>query len=546
VGGPARRAEKEVIVVTDGQPDDLVRSLSRPAAYPWQPSAVELVETHISWVFLAGDRVVKVKRPVRFGFVDHATLARRRHSCEEEVRLNRRLTDGVYLGVVPITRNGDGFRLDGHGLPVEWATLMRRLPADRMLDALLAAGAAPTDLAGRLAGRLVPFHLGTASACGAEPYGATDALARVVTDNLDELRPFAGTILGSVQLGLVDGAMRAFLGDQTALLARRVADGWVRDGHGDLIAEHVCLEEDGTVQVYDCVEFSPAIRCADVASDLAYLLMDLDRLGADEAAVALEARYRAAGIDLPTPLVRLYRAHRALVRAKVDCLTVATGHEPHPTLPAEAGTYLNLAARAALTVRPFLIAMTGLSGTGKSTVARQLAQATGAALFSSDVVRKELAAAAGPAPAAWGEGIYTEAWTARTYDRLLALAAEALAASRPAILDATFLDTERRAAAAAVAAAVGAPFLLVETICDEATVAARLAARQARGDSPSDATLAVYRAQRAAFAASPPALPGGAVAVRVDTAPSVPAPLEPVVGALRDMRCLIPRLPANE
>src|SRR5215207_7708798 len=155
----ARVVEQGGLVTAGDQSDDLVRSLSHSEAYPWRPPQVELVETHISWVFPAGDRVVKVKRPVRFGFVDHSTLERRRHSCEEEGRLNRRLTVDVYLGVVPITRNGERFRVDGHGQPVEWATLMRRLPADRMLDALLAAGAAPADLAERLADRLVPFHL---------------------------------------------------------------------------------------------------------------------------------------------------------------------------------------------------------------------------------------------------------------------------------------------------------------------------------------------------------------------------------------------------
>jgi len=146
----------------------LVESLQRPEVYPWWPATVEAIETHISWVFLAGDFVVKVKRPVRFPFVDHRTVEDRRHSCEEEVRLNRRLTTDVYLDVVPIMRSGAGFEVDGSGEPVEWATLMRRLPADRMLDAMIAANSVPPDLADRLASVLIPFHRDSAGRCGEE------------------------------------------------------------------------------------------------------------------------------------------------------------------------------------------------------------------------------------------------------------------------------------------------------------------------------------------------------------------------------------------
>src|SRR5215204_774278 len=144
----------------------LVEGLLRPEAYPWGPASVELVETHVSWVFLAGDRVVKVKKPVSYGFVNHTTLESRRRSCEDEVRLNRRLTDGVYLGVVPIVRGAAGYRVDAAGTPVEWATLTRRLAAEGMLDALLAAGESLPHLDGRLAERLIPFHRNEAALCG--------------------------------------------------------------------------------------------------------------------------------------------------------------------------------------------------------------------------------------------------------------------------------------------------------------------------------------------------------------------------------------------
>lgn len=522
--------------------DDLIRTLLQPAAFPWRPATVELIETHISWVFLAGDRVVKIKRPVHLPFVDHSSPERRRVSCEEEVRLNRRLTDDVYLGTVPITHAVERLAVGGDGGPFDTATLMRRLPADRMLDALLASGTAPDDLAELLAHRLIPFHRDAAERCDRELDGSAGAVVAIVTENLDELRGFSGGPLGALQLAFVDESMRAFLADAGPLLEQRVRDGWVREGHGDLRAEHICLEED-TVQIFDCVEFSRSIRCADVASDLAFLLMDLGRLGTEPTASELERRYRGAGFDLPVGLVRFYRAHRALVRAKICCLTMAGGLRPHHELATEAAVYLDLATRAASTVRPFLMAMTGLSGTGKSTVAAAVARATGADLVSSDLARKALAGVTGPAAAAVGEGLYSADWNERTYELLMARAEESLRAGRPVVLDATFLDDRWRSRAADLASAAAVKLLLVETVCEEPVAAARIAARAARGNSASDADLGIHDHQRTVLAAAPVAVPRGAVAVRVDTSTEGGSRLDPIYAALRAIGALRPELP---
>ena len=509
---------------------ELIDALRRPEAYPWRPEAVDLVTTHLSWVFLAGDRVVKVKRPVAYPFVDFRDRERRYHAYLDEVRLNRRLTDGVYLAVLPIVRTSAGCRIGGPGPPIEWATVMRRLPAEAMLDARLARGDGPADLADRLAARLLAFHRDLAPSCGTTAETA-EAATRVVTDNLAELAAFRAAPLGATQFDLVAAAMQRFVVEQVALLRERAASDWIREGHGDLRAEHVCVEPDGTIQIFDCVEFSRALRCADVASDLAFLLMDLTRLGASRLAADLVARYRAAGIDLPDALLRFYRAHRALVRAKTACLRLTeAGEEGAVERAKEAADYLDLASGAALTIRPLLIVMTGLSGTGKSTVARRLAQALGARLHVSDVVRKDLAGVAGPAPATWHGGIYDLTWTRATYDRLFALAADDLAHGAPVILDAAFLATEQRHGAADVAARMGVRLLFVETVCDEATARARLAARAA-GRSASDATLAIYERQRAALASAPPSMPAGTTLVRIDTAAAFARQLEPVFAA---------------
>jgi aminoglycoside phosphotransferase family enzyme/predicted kinase len=524
-------------------PEALVAALRHPEAYPWLPATVEVIETHVSWVFLAGERVVKVKRPVVYPFVDFRDLASRHRSCVDEVRLNRRLTDGVYLDVVPIVQTAAGLRVGGEGAPVEWATLMRRLPASGMLDEILRSGPAPTDLGGRLALKVIPFHRDLCPPCGTGP-AVADAATRIVTENLDELAPFAGSFRGPVQFGLVETAMRAFIAAQEALLLARAATGWIREGHGDLRSEHICLEPDGAVQIFDCVEFNRDLRCADVASDLAFLLMDLTRYEAEPAAAELLARYTAAGMDLPDVLLRLYWAHRALVRAKVACLKLAGADSGTIALAVKAADYLDLASAAALSVRPVLIAMTGLSGTGKSTVARRLAQALGEPIFASDVVRKDLAGVEGAAPTAWQEGIYRPEMTKATYDRLFALAGVRLAAGAPVVLDAAFLAAEQRDGAAAVAIRHGIPLVLVETVCDEATVAARLSARAKSGASASDATVATYARQRVALAKAPPVVPEGALAIRVDTAGDLPDSLDPVFTALQGAGIVQPVVPA--
>jgi uncharacterized protein len=529
----------------------LVEGLLRPEAYPWRPVAVELVETHVSWVFLAGARVVKVKKPVSYGFVDHTALESRCRSCEDEVRLNHRLTDGVYLGVVPIVRGPAGYRVDAEGTPVEWATLMRRLPSEGMLDALLAAGELPPHLGERLADRLMPFHRDGAALCEGSVEEVAAAASAVVTENLVELEPFAADPLGPAQLGLVTEALKSFVAERGDLLHNRAAGSWIREGHGDLRVEHVCLEggpNGEEIQIFDCVEFSRDLRCADVASDLAFLLMDLDRLGVQDAAATLVARYRSAGVDLPDALLRFYKAHRALVRAKVACLTryTFTDAAAQDGLAVEAADYLDLATAAAVTVRPVLIAMTGLSGTGKSTVAAALARALDAPVFASDVVRKELTNQVGPAPAAWEQGLYAPERVEATYERLWELATQTLAAGRATILDATFLDGERRGKLAAVARAAGVPLVLLETVCAEEAAIARILTRARRGNSRSDATLEVYRRQRAAALASPPSAPSSTIHVLINTDVGGHIDLDPVLKALRQEDIVAARIPDTD
>ncbi|MCA9860925.1 MAG: AAA family ATPase [Thermomicrobiales bacterium] len=365
--------------------------------------------------------------------------------------------------------------------------------------------------------------------CPADP----DVYLTVLTDNLDQVAEAAGDILGPAQLALVDRSMRRYLTAERELLDARF-ETWLGEGHGDLRCEHICLEPDA-MQIYDCVEFEIAIRCADVASDLAFLLMDLRRLGAQEVAAELLERYRAAGFDLPQPVVDLYAAHRALVRAKVAALERSGRDADRDRVFAfEAASYLDLATAFATPIAPMLVLVSGLSGSGKSTVAAAIARATGGTVFASDRVRKELAglAATTSAAAEWHQGIYAADWTERTYDRLLALATAELKRKRTAVVDATFLDNDQRERFAAAARERGIPVAIVWTELDDEVARQRLERRARERNDPSDASMQIREHQQKLLRDIPLRIPEGALAATVDTGVDGPASLDPLLTVL--------------
>lgn len=509
-----------------------IQQLCDPAAYPWPVDDVVLIETHISWVLLAGDRVVKLKRPVDLGFVDFRDPARRKQACEDEVRLNQRLTTDVYLGVVPITAGG----VDARGEPLEWATLMRRMPSERMLDRLIEQGGIPSDLDARLAERLIPLHAPPKALAG--PYDGPcpsdpSTYLQVLTDNLKQVAEVGRGLLGPGQVGLVTASMRSFIETELDWLGSRFP-GWLREGHGDLRCEHICLEP-GVMQIYDCVEFEVDIRCSDIASDLAFLLMDLRRLGQPAVAAGLLERYRDAGFDLPSPVIDLYAAHRALVRAKVAAMA-RSSRDPERDLQFsfESAAYLDVATAYACPTEPMLVLVSGLSGSGKSTVAAAIGRAINGTVLSSDRVRKQLAGIEETAPAAaeWHQGIYADEWTTRTYDRLLELASAALDEQRSAVVDATFLDNQQRERFVAAARERGRVALIAWVTLDDAVARDRIERRARAGGSPSDATVAIRERQQAALKAVPVGIPAGALAVTIDTTPIGPVSLDPVFDLL--------------
>lgn len=442
---------------------------------------VQLHETHISWVLLAGERAYKLKKPVRLPFLDFSTPALRKHFCEEEVRLNRRLAAPLYLGVEPVCGTVQAPRIGGGGPVIDHVVCMQRFPAGALLSELLHAGRLePQDL-DPLARRLADFHQRAAQAPAdwAEPgvQPVRDVLSQFDDDSLPQL-----------------AALRSWVEQQAGLLqatwaARRHA-GAVRECHGDLhLANAVKLGNE--VVAFDCIEFDPALRWTDVMGDVAFLSMDLQAHGRSDLAFRfLDAYLQHSGDYAGVPVLRFQQVYRALVRALVGRLRAAPGG------PDYLACAQRLAQPAAGGAR--LLTTHGVSGSGKSSLAGRLLEVAGAVRVRSDVERKRLfGLAALQSSAGRTPDVYSALATQRTFERLRECAGHALQAGYPVIVDATFLRRAERQTFRDWAATLRVPFAILHCHAGEAVLRERVAARGAGGSDASEATLAVLEQQLA-------------------------------------------------
>jgi aminoglycoside phosphotransferase family enzyme/predicted kinase len=489
----------------------LIAALARTAAYPYDVDAVEVRQTHISVVFLAGNFVYKVKKPVRLPFLDFTTLGQRRHFCEEEVRLNRRLAPHVYLGVVPVTTSSDGLRFEGDGEAVEWAVKMRRLPAEATLASRLDRDEVTPAQVESLAQRLAAFHATAASGPAVAAFGRFDVVARNAGENLEALAGHVGvTVRAAVYERLVQ-LTDVHLGQTASLIDGRAQRGAPRDTHGDLHLDHVYLFPDrpppDDLVIIDCIEFAERFRYADPVADVAFLIMDLVFHGRhDLAATLTDAYVLAAGDAEGRALLPFYSAYRALVRAKVEAIELGEAEVPDVEKASarrrsRAHCLVALGALEAPAYRPALLLVGGLPGAGKSTLARGLGERARFHVLRSDVVRKQLAGVPEDQPATVGyaQGIYDAAWTERTYGELLQRAEPILAEGERVLIDASFRAERHRRQFLDAARQWGVPALFLHCMTDETTAQQRLAQR--RGDA-SDADWAIHA--RAAADWEPP------------------------------------------
>lgn len=488
------------------EPARLVDALDTPDAFPRPADDVEVVQTHISIVFLVGDRAYKVKKPVEMDFIDYSTLQKRHHFCRREVELNRRLAPEVYRGVRPIVeRDGrlqiaTSLRDDEEAL--DWAVEMKRLPEWRTLESRLAAGDLPDDVFARLGARLADFHDEATRSDEIAEYGRFEVVAGHARDNYDQSEDQVGTTIHpDVFERLVDLNERE-LNARRDLIERRAEANVPCDTHGDLRLDHVYLyperEPPHDLVIVDCIEFNPSFRYADPVSDMAFLTMDLAYHGHREHAETFADHYfECAGDPEGRELLDFHVAYRAAVRGKVEGIEAGESEisEEQRRRAARSATGHWLLALGRLETpahRPALVMVGGLPGTGKSTLAHRLGERADFEVVDSDVVRKRLAGLepSQPADEAVGEGIYTDEWSERTYEACLEQVEELLFRGDRALVEASFADAERRRRFLETAQTLGvsARFLICEA--DSETVRDRLADRE--GDV-SDADWSVYQ-----------------------------------------------------
>jgi len=503
--GTARQPSRLPQQVNVPSSAELVAWLKCPATYAERPAEVECRETHISWVFLAGRSVYKLKKPVRFDFLDYSTPALRREACEAEVRLNRRMAKGVYLAVVPITIEAGGKpALGGKGPAVDWLVKMRRLPAERMLDELLRRGRLTSAEIDGLAAFLARFyHCASPLTLGAWDY--RQAIEKHIRANRRELLDPVHELPDAV-VKRVHAAQLRFLQLESAQIEARVCDGRIVDGHGDLRPEHICLESEPVI--FDCIEFSDDFRRIDVADELAFLAMECDSLGAEPLGRRiLEVYCRDNHDQISDGLVNFYKSYRACVRAKVAVLSAAQGQENSAVRSSAldlARKYLKLADSYATHLGPpAAIVVTGLMGSGKSTLAGALAELLGAELLQTDQIRREMLGPS-PTPPGFNQGFYQAEVRDRVYDEVLRRAGEMLGKGLSVVLDGTFLAAQHRERAVVESRGRSAVPLVVRCSCDDDVALERITRRAAAGASQSEARPELYRLQQAEVEADRP------------------------------------------
>lgn len=470
----------------------------------WEPDElpIGLKQTHISAVLIGNRHVLKLKKPVDFGFLDYTTLEKRLAACEAEVRLNRRLCPDTYLGVQPISLIEGKPRMSAAGPIIDYGVWMRRLPDDGMLCEMVAQGTVSESVIDRIAERLSLFHQNTERSPAIDRHGSVEEIRFNWEENFSQTESFINRTITPDQFGFLRSWVERWIQDNQELLRSRVTDGRIRNGHGDVRCESVCVS-DGEINIFDCIEFNERFRCGDVASEVAFLSMDLDARGRPDLGYYFSERYQAHSGD--THLFRMipfYKCYRAYVRGKVQSFRLDEPEFPEAEkaeAARKAAWDFDLACRYATPLRkPTMIVMSGLSGTGKTAVARAIASELGLRVLSADAARQFLFARE-KRPSPYGEGAYTTEANARTYQTLIEMGAAFLRKDAGVILDATFRRRSDRDLTREVAEAAGAEWRIIECRLDPDTTRQRLESRRTNQEGLSDADWDVYLKQREEF-----------------------------------------------
>jgi uncharacterized protein len=471
----------------------LISFLESPASYPHGPAEVRVIQTHISWVFIASPFVFKVKKPVNLGFLDFSTLEKRRYFCQREVDLNRRLCPEIYLGVVPIYKTASGFSFDADGQIAEYAVKMRELPHGCFLNELLEKDWVGEKEIARVILCLHRFYESETPSPEIEQWGAPEKLKISTNENFAQVEPFIGKTISAAAFEAIRQYTNEFYVRNENVFRERIQQHRIRDCHGDLHLDHIHITSE-RLSIFDCIEFNERFRFIDIANDLAFLAMDFDFEGRSDLA-NLFLQTAACEFDDPglLKIADFYKCYRAFVRGKVESIQAA---EPETEKPEEheklAAHYFRLALRYAVAgSEAVVLVLMGQIGTGKTTIARELGRELDWPVFSSDEIRKTLVGIplTQRSPQELRDKVYSPQMTQRTYSKLVDDGLAALKTNAGVILDATFATRALRRSLCEECKKANVRLRVVEVNVDLATIRSRLKARDHSSAEISDARL---------------------------------------------------------
>jgi uncharacterized protein len=469
---------------------NILKTLLKPDAYPEKPSKVELIQTHVSWIFLTDSHAYKIKKPVDFGFLNFSTIDRRRFYCNEELKYNRRLCPDIYETVVELHQNTDGAAFFGNGPVIDYAVKMKRLPAKFMLSHLVENNLVTFEEMRLVAKKIADFHLSTATSPLVSEFGTLDRILFNWKENFDQTEELDSNCLSQVDRNIIQNWVFDFTKNNTDLFQDRVNKGFIRECDGDLHLDNICINE-GKVYIFDCIEFNERFRNCDTVSDIAFLLMDLDYHSRHDLSNEVLTSYKEFTGDLKlTELLTFYKIYRAFIRGKVESFRL-NDHDLDVKeinrITLKSAMYFRL-ARGYIERQSFgltLYIFCGLMGSGKSSLADQLGFELGISCYNSDVIRKSIFSNS-PEATTFEDGIYSQDHNTITYNQLLKLAENELKKNSSVIIDASFIKLSDRIKFAELAKQHFARFVILNVSCSEQENRKRLNERALRGNSISD------------------------------------------------------------
>ncbi len=452
-----------------------------------------LEETHISWVLIGRDVVYKIKKPVNFGFLDYSTLPKRLEFCKKEIELNKRLAKSMYLGLSAVVKTDEGPDIDKAGEVIEYAVRMKRIPQDRMMDVLIRHNEVKYEYIDRIAKIVAKFHSKAQTNPYISSFGSIEVNKQNTDENFQQTKDAVGDYITDFEYDAVKRYTNEFYEHSADIFERRIKEKKIRDCHGDMYSRNICIVSKEEIYIYDCIEFNERFRYSDVASDVAFMLMDLENYSRyDLADIFLKRYIEYADDESLSYILNFYKIYRAYVRGKIAYFQKLTK---------EANLYFDLAfGYLPDNFKPKVILMCGLTGAGKSKIAELLSRKIDAIVLSSDEIRKELAGMdiyqSDMSP--FGEGIYSPNMTKRVYDELSVRAYDAVRAGKNVILDATFLKESQRGEVKSALKRLGIEPKIVFVDIDDETALKHFEIRK-KGKSVSDGRLEIYEKQKKLF-----------------------------------------------